>query len=149
MCVRSLRLTFQEEQGTHASRGNSKCPCRICIASSWPAPARPASICRGLKANSVAAVTRFLCPSLATFARFFTMQSYPSTRANSRVRPAANGNSNGISISTSPVHRINPTDYEATPVGEEAHPAIHVGRTALVTGAASGIGLALSKELAQ
>jgi len=33
-------------------------------------------------------------------------------------------------------------------VGPEAHPAIHLGRVALVTGAASGIGFALAKELA-
>lgn len=72
------------------------------------------------------------------------MQSYPSSRASSRVRSL----SNGVSVSTALNGRSGPTDAEATPVGPEAHAAIHVGRVALITGAASGIGFALAKELA-
>jgi len=75
------------------------------------------------------------------------MQSYPSTRASSRVRPVS---SNGVvpSISTDPVNRLRASEYEGTPVGPEAHGAIHLGRCALITGAASGIGFAIAKELA-
>ncbi|KAG8907901.1 hypothetical protein FRB99_001761 [Tulasnella sp. 403] len=73
------------------------------------------------------------------------MQSFPSSRASSRVRSY----SNGMQISTDPAARVPPTEAEATPIGPEVHPAIHVGRVALITGAASGIGLALAKELAR
>ncbi|KAG9011507.1 hypothetical protein FRB90_007223 [Tulasnella sp. 427] len=76
------------------------------------------------------------------------MQSWPSSRASSRVRTAA---PNGVpSISTSPTigRVINLQDGESTPVGPETHPAVHEGRVALVTGAASGIGFQLCKELA-
>ncbi|KAG8978933.1 hypothetical protein FRB94_012226 [Tulasnella sp. JGI-2019a] len=71
------------------------------------------------------------------------MQSYPSTRASSRVRSL----SNGVQVSTSPI-ATRKSDLESTPVGPEAHAAIHIGRCALITGAASGIGFALAKELA-
>jgi len=72
------------------------------------------------------------------------MQSYPSSRASSRPR---NGNM-PPAICTDP-SGPQPSDQEATPVGPEAHPAVHIGRCALITGAASGIGLAVAKESAR
>lgn len=52
------------------------------------------------------------------------------------------------SVVTDPTSRLRASEYEGTPVGPEAHGAIHLGRCALITGAASGIGFAIAKELA-
>jgi len=43
---------------------------------------------------------------------------------------------------------LRPVDEVRSPVNEESHAAIHSGRVALITGAASGIGLAAAWELA-
>ncbi|KAG8949199.1 hypothetical protein FRC04_008998 [Tulasnella sp. 424] len=78
------------------------------------------------------------------------MQSFPSTRASSRVRTLTNGSNGVAAINTSPIatRLISLQDGEGTPIGPESHPAIHAGRVALITGAASGIGFQLCLELA-
>ena len=74
------------------------------------------------------------------------MDSYPPSRSASRNPFRTNGVALGINVNTS---RPQSTDYEATPVGPEAHAAIHIGRCALITGGASGIGLAAAKQFAR
>lgn len=44
---------------------------------------------------------------------------------------------------------IHPIDELRSPLNQESHAAIHSGRVALITGAASGIGLAAAWELAE
>ncbi|KAG8957308.1 hypothetical protein FRC03_010276 [Tulasnella sp. 419] len=84
------------------------------------------------------------------------MQSFPPSRATSRTRTLTGG-TNGSTNGTNGTNGANgsgrngspPSRWDTLPIGPEAHPAFHAGGCALITGGASGIGLAAAKEFAR